>query len=394
MKNNIPNRRRTKNVLSTATLALALALTLAGIAAADAAEPDGPVEPLEPESGNGAGELRSAAAEDPEKERVRRYITREEKLEAGQRREITRWLYATTLAEYEWDSERRSGAAVRETDRSSVLTLQGGLEFLPSDYFQGEVVLEYDSEADKTIVDELVGAVQWEALEVEVGKQDLPFGEYYSRFVTGPLIEFGETTETALKLSYELADVAYLSLAAYEGPATDASGKGSDLDYVAAVEFQPIEQLSLGLSYLTDLADSDERLLRDNGDLFSDKVSASSAYVFWIGGDYELSLEYVGALDRFRELEEEVDKPAAWNLELGLFVMDNLDLAFRLEGSSELEDAPAHQVGIAATALLHERATLTFELLHGRFKQGFVTDDEDNPFDDVTTIGLQFSAAF
>jgi len=343
---------------------------------------------------NANGDTESTTWEGGQGEAVRRYITREEKLEAGQRREITRWLYATTLAEYEWSSERRSGTARAETDKSSVLTLQGGLQILPADYIQSEIVLEYDSEADETIVDELVAAVSWEDFEIEAGKQGLPFGEYYSRFATGPLIEFGETTETALKLSYELGDLVDLSLTAYEGPATDASGKGSDIDYVAAIESQPVEQLSLGLSHLTDLADSDEGLLRHNGDLFRDKVSALNAYAFWVGGDYELSLEYVSALDRFRELDEEVDKPMAWNLELGLFVMDDLDLAFRLEGSSELEEAPARQVGLAATALLHERATLTFELLHGRFKEGFVTDDEDNPFDHVTTVGIQFSAAF
>lgn len=337
-----------------------------------------------------------AAAQDEDGGPVRKFRTQDERLEAGRQRQLTEWLSLTTLAEYEWENERRkldTGSSVEE-ETSSALALEVGLTASPVDRLQAELEVEYDSEDDDVIVDEAVLATEWEPFELEVGKDSLDFGEYFSRFTTGPLLEFGEITETAITLSYNLDDVLDLSASAYRGRARSAGQSGSDIDYVIAGELWSEKSLTMGMSYITDLADSDEKLLSDTSNVFQRKVPALSGYALWKGGKYEATFEYTKALTSFRELDPDRDQPSAWNTEIVLFVLDNVDLAFRIEGSDELEDAPALLGGVAVTWLVHEKAIFTLEALRGRFKQGFVVDDEDNAFATSDSVALQILLAF
>ena len=43
-------------------------------------------------------------------------------------------------------------------------------------------------------------------LGLEAGQLYIPFGEFYSYFVTGPILEFGATRGYALVADYELSD--------------------------------------------------------------------------------------------------------------------------------------------------------------------------------------------
>ena len=57
------------------------------------------------------------------------------------------------------------------------------------------------------------------------------------------------------------------------------------------------------MSYQSDLADADSRMLYDSGDRFNRRVGAASGYFLWSGDETELSLEALGALRDFRELD-------------------------------------------------------------------------------------------
>ena len=37
---------------------------------------------------------------------------------------------------------------------------------------------------------------------------------------------------------------------------------------------------------------------------------------------------------------------------------------------------------------------MTLEFLEGSYRRGLATDDEDNPFSDVSTVGAQIAVAF
>jgi hypothetical protein len=56
--------------------------------------------------------------------------------------------------------------------------------------------------------------------------------------------------------------------------------------------------------------------------------------------------------------------------------------------------AARRSAGVAATILLHPRATLTLEFLEGKYRRGLAADDEDNPFSEVSTVGAQIAVLF
>ncbi|MDH3640010.1 MAG: hypothetical protein OES09_16330, partial [Gammaproteobacteria bacterium] len=330
-----------------------------------------------------------------EEESVRLYRTREEQREAGLQRQLTSWLTASSLFEAEGSKERISVDDAQNIHRSdSAATLQLGLVATPLEHIKAEVVLEYDTDVDKLKADEYLIAAELGAWELAVGKQYLPLGEYFSRFVSGPLLEFGETRDTAATVTYEFSDRLDFSVSVYQGVAREVDSTGSDLDGTLALEAWPREDLSFGISFQTDLADSDERFLADQNNRFIRKVPGLSGYLIWIGDKFEVTFETLGATRSFRELESDRDQPLAWNLEVALFLYPKFDLALRIEGSEELEDAPHTQFGAAVTFLLHRNATLTMELLHARFDGDLAADDDDNPFSHASRIGAQLSLAF
>ncbi len=335
-------------------------------------------------------------AESVDDESVRLYRTRAEKREAGLHRQLTPWLTLSGLVELEWNKDRfsvaRNADVIRQEEQA--MTVQLGLIATPLESVKAELILEYDTDTDRVKTEEFTIALESDPWELIVGKQYLPFGEYFSRFVTGPLIEFGETRETAATLTYDFADRLDLSMAIYHGAAGERERNNRGLDWTLSMEAWPQENLALGFSYLTDLADADSRLLVDNDNRFVRKVPGLSGYILWINDNFELTFEALGATRSFIELEADRDQPWAWNLELGLFPHRHFDLALRIEGSRELEDEPYLQYGAAVTFLVHRYVTVTMEYLHGRFRGDLATDVDDNPLDDVNRFSAQLSVAF
>ncbi len=335
-------------------------------------------------------------AETVDDESVRLYRTRAEKREAGLHRQVTPWLSLSGLVELEWNKDRfsvaRNADVIRKDDHA--MTLQLGLIATPLEFATAELILEYDTDTDRVKTEEFIIGVESDPWELVAGKQYLPFGEYFSYFVTGPIIEFGETRDTAATLTYDFSDRLDLSVSAYQGAAGESGRNNRGLDWTFAIEAWPRPNLALGLSYLTDLADADSRLLAENDNRFIRKVPGVSGYVLWIDNHFELTFEALGATQSFVELEADRDQPWGWNLELGLFPHQRFDLALRIEGSRELEDEPHLQYGAAVTVLLHRYVTLTLEYLHGRYDDDLATDDDDNPLEDVNRFGAQLSVAF
>jgi hypothetical protein len=60
---------------------------------------------------------------------------------------------------------------------------------------------------------------------IQLGKLNLPFGEYYSHFVTGPLLEFGETRKNAIIFDYGITDGLEVSVFAFDSDAGSLLGQ-------------------------------------------------------------------------------------------------------------------------------------------------------------------------
>ncbi len=340
--------------------------------------------------------LCATAEGDGREDSARLYRTREEQREAGLHRELTPWLGYSGLLELEWTRDRMSVDQaenhIREVESSA--TAQLALTVTPMEQLKSEMIVEFDPEVGELEVDEITGALEIGSWELTMGRQYLPFGEYFSRFVSDPLLEFGETRDTAATLSYGYDDRIEMSVSVYQGMARKRNGSSRELDWTLALETWPREDLALGLSYQADLADAGSGLLAEDGNRFVRRVPGLSGYILFVGERFELTLETLRAVRSFVELEPDRDRPAAWNLELALFPHPRFDLAFRVEGSRELEDAPRLQWGAAVTVVLFPYTTLTLELLRGRFRDALATDDDDNAVDRRNRIAAQLSLGF
>lgn len=336
-----------------------------------------------------------ASAEEPDgNDSGRLYSTREEQREAGLQRRLTPWLTLSGLAELEITADRFSSTTSRDYLDETDATVQIGLIATPVERLEAELITEYDTATDKVILEEATLTLEFEPWELIAGKQYLPFGVYFSHFATGPLIELGETRATAANLTYDHQDTVELSFSVYRGRAREKNSEDNGIDWALAIAAWGTDRLSLGLSYVSDLGDADARLLEDENDRFGRKIAGLSSYLLWVDDKFEVSLEALGAIRSFDELDADRNRPFAWNLEFVHFPFPRFDWALRLEGSTELEEAPRLQYGVAVNTRLHRRATLTVEALHGRFDGNLAIDAEDNPYAHVNHIGILLSVVF
>ena len=276
---------------------------------------------------------------------VRLYRTRSERREAGLQHQLAPWLTFSGLAELEAIGETFSVEDQPENvrDSESVAAIQLGLIATPLDWLEGELVPEDDSQGDKIFVEEATISADVGDWELLAGKQYLPFGQYFSSFITGPILELGETQETAATLTYDFEDRIEFSASIYEGVARRSDESDNGIDWAFALSGVIHERLGVGVSYLTDLGDAGGRLLEDVDNRFVRKVPGLSAYAIWIGDGFETTFEITGAQRSFEELDSDRDQPLAWNVELALFIHPKAELDFRLEGSRQIEGFPKIQ---------------------------------------------------
>jgi len=248
-------------------------------------------------------------------------------------------------------------------------------------HVEGHVMFKYED--DDLFVDEgfitLVGTESFPAYLI-AGRQYIPFGNYDSHFVTDPTtLILGETNAGAVVAGYryggEMVDV---SVGAFNGKAKKI-GKDDAIDsFVGSVVVNPFESLMLGASYTSNLAGSDSfsEAVVDKDNLDSLVGGWSAFLTFEFLERFKVIGEYVGALDSFKagEIYDAADtkerKPSAWNVELGVAVIENLELAARYEGSDDggADFLPESQHGVVLNWGIFENTNLALEYLHGEYE--------------------------
>lgn len=319
----------------------------------------------------------------------RRYITREERRDEAPEHEITEWLSWAALAEAEYVDTRFDTfeQASGTRNRDAGWTVEALLLAEPLSWLAGELVFEYDSFSDDIVLDEAFVAAEIGDFELEFGRLFLPFGVYLTHFATGPLLEFGDTRGRGAILSYGADDWLGVSAFVYQGQANKRTRSGRGLDWGLALQVAASDFSTLGLSYISDLADSDEEFLDDSNNRFAARVAGLSGYLILGFGPVEFTAEFVSALGSFEELDDDRDQPRAWNTELAYYPRDAVGLALRYEHSSEFEDAPRRQGGLALLLQPLDGLFLTLEYLVGDYRRGFAPDDEDRDLDTVHRFG-------
>jgi hypothetical protein len=188
----------------------------------------------------------------------------------------------------------------------------------------------------------------------------------------------GETTEGAVVAGYKLGgEMVNLSVGAFNGRAKEAGDDDTIDSFVAGVTVQPLEGVSFGASYSSNLASSnalsEELVDADNLDSLVGAWSAFASVEFQ--DRFYLIAEYVAAVDDFQtgELYAATDtktrQPSAWNLELGVSLLEELEVAVRYGGSDDgAEFLPESQYGAVVNWEFFENANLALEYLHDEYE--------------------------
>lgn len=327
--------------------------------------------------------LMSWGQEQAQADSILMYRTPQERRESGIKHFLTDWWSVAGLVELEYQTERyalseSSGHSYQDEDSGSI---QIATELNPLSWAQTEFVYEYELDTNKHIVDEAIGVIEVDDFSLEFGKMEVPFGEYFSYFASGPIVEIGETKAKGLVLVYDVNNLAELSMFIYDGRREQAGSSNHSLDWGFALESSPVEWSTLGLSYISDLADSMEGFLSGYDLPHRRRTSGLSTYLTVTAYSFDFTFEYLGALSRFEELEAEINKPEAWNFEVAQLLTEDIIAALRFEGSGEVQDVPHLSAGLSVSWRISERVLIAVDCLRGWYKQGLTADSNDRDID-------------
>jgi len=295
--------------------------------------------------------------------------------------------------------------ATDDEDSSDVdlATVELAIDARIVDHVDGHVLFKYED--DDVFVDEgfipLTGSEAFPAYLI-AGRQYVPFGNYDSHFVTDPnTLVLGETNEGALVLGYRIGgDLVDIAVGAFNSKIGEAGDDDMIDGYVASVSAQPLEGLTLGVSYISDLTSSDsfsetvtDRDSDGEVDPVEEMVAGWSAFVtFEFLDRFRLIGEYTAALDEFvaSEIYDNTEtlarEPSAWNVEFGAMVIDALELAVRYGGSDDGgEFLPETQYGGVVNWGFFDNTNLALEYMH---------DEYENDGNEVDTITAQLAVEF
>lgn len=261
----------------------------------------------------------------------------------------------------------------------------------------GHLLVKY--EEDNIFVDEgfitLVGGESLPAYLI-AGRQYIPFGSYETNFITDPAtLVLGETNQGAVLAGYRFGeDLVDASIGVFNGSANE-TGKDDHIDsLVASISLNFSDNFILGGSYTSNLASSDSlnQVLVDPQNLDS-LVGGWSAFITYAFLDrFSIGAEYLAALDSFKPGEIHTAgtralKPKAWNLELGVGIVEKVALSVRYGGSSDGgEDfLPEKEYGTVLNWAVFENTNLAFEYMRSEFE-----DDHHKTDSFVTQLAIEF----
>jgi len=259
-----------------------------------------------------------------------------------------------------------------------------GVQYAPVEWLSAAALFLYEDGEDGVAVDEAyadIGGSERVPVVFTVGRVYLPIGAYCSTFCSGvmcsdPLTQsLGEAQEDVLQASYDFGRVSVAAGIA-NGDVDEAGDDDTINLYYAVVEGKPAEAVTVGVTYTSNLADSDTltALMPEEG--VTEHVGGLTGYVIYEAGALYGSVEYLTAVEAFSPADLDTDEdgsgdePWALNLEVGYQVLSNLQLGARYGMADDLADLPEDQYGVVVNYAVFEGAILAFEYLHNEYAGG------------------------
>jgi len=287
---------------------------------------------------------------------------------------LARRLTLGGLFEFEASLNKSEGAP--SSSDLALATAQLSLETEVNEHIGGHIILLYEEDPDNPgaetpKVDEAVVSFSCPQRlttftpALYAGRLYLPFGRFNSFLISDPLtLELGETSDTAAILALESGQL-NLSLGVFNG-AVDTREDTID-SFVVSASFQAGESVSFGLSWISDLAESDNGLVADST-FYHSSVPGAAAYLSATFGQFDFEAEVLGALDDFDpaltgQTDLTGDRPLAWNLEAAWMPNDRTQVAVRMEGARDFQD-DVKRYGVAGSCGIFAHTVLAVEYLY------------------------------
>ena len=317
------------------------------------------------------------------------YRTPEERREAGLGYRLTDWMKVALLLEMEREQYRYTTTQGNRYSEKSVpdSNVQVALEFNVLDSLEANLVLELQkSDNTTTFLEEAEISWDWNEWSISAGLLSPSFGEYYSHFIVGPMLEFGELRRPAISVDYSIFEQWEVGGFLIESQ-VDRIGDNQIVDWGLFTEWiSQDESFRFGVSYLSDLSEGEESLIEQPNAGFQSQVGGINVYTFWGAESFVLTLEMVKALRSFSEFEPQHSRPWAANAELAYYPNDNLQLALRYEKSDELADAAKTRYGMSFRWAVAKNLTVAVDLLRARYEANGATDTVE---DDANELALK-----
>ena len=315
------------------------------------------------------------------------YTTREEKRESLHPFRISDFVSLSLAIETAQTYHRDSfdnHSHTSEGDFSNLLDLEINVNY--SDSLVSKFILEYENDngTETSSIDEATITFSGNNTEIELGKTYLPLGQFFSHFITDPSVIFAETQTKAITLSYEPEEEVEFDLFTYQS--------GQHLGWGVATEFAPKKPLKIGLGYISNLDEAGG--ISVDSDNVIKKVGGLGIYSSLTMKHFDLSAEYITALGSFEELDEDRNKPRAWNIEMSHALLNNIDWSVRVAGSREVDGEPQQQKGIAVIWHPTHQATLTLEYLKNHYSSGFEVNHSGQSLNRSNLVSSRLSILF
>ena len=262
-----------------------------------------------------------------------------------------------------------------EGDSSDIAlaTVEIGLDATINKNVEAHMLLLYEDGEEFTVDEGTITISDKLGYFITVGKMYLPFGVFNSHFISDPLtLELGETNETALMIGYT-KDMIELSVGLFNGNVDEAGEDDKIDDYVASLTVTPVEGISFGASYISDISDTDAEITVAFGNVSSqgntEVVAGYSAFISASLGPVTLEAEYLAAAEEFDTADITTeDQPSTFNVELAYAISEAAELALRYESADDF--GVETQYGIAYSRELYENTSFALEYIAGEYEGG------------------------
>jgi hypothetical protein len=311
-------------------------------------------------------------------------------------------IHGTLEVEASYTDSNFKDPATKDTEESDIVlsTVELGIDLDVHKYVRGHILFLWEEDETEPVdLDEAaitLGATEDFPFFLIGGKVYVPFGMFTSHFITDPLtLELGETRESSVLVGFA-NDIFELKAGAFNGDIQETGKDDKINSFVGcAIATIPSEwlrgmELSFGLSYTNNIADSDnlQDLVSTTSGEIDDLVGGLGGWVSVSYGMFTLEMEYIGALDEFKANEFSFDKgkkskPKVWNVELAVTPMEKLELAARYAGTDGIRLGvadgflPERQWGAVASYNIWSPVTVSLEYLHDKYdnddKQHIIT---------------------